>query len=130
MRTRLGATARVMVMASLGAMTSAAMAAQPFALGGIDGLTVPRGPQGTIVYGTEPPESPVSADPTTVPVWLSPFEYGGQQYQALMVGTDPAQGSATTVVPTVIVPLRMVFSRDGSVLDAPGMSCSNGWTIR
>jgi len=38
-----------------------------------------------------------------------------------MIGTDPAQGSATTVVPTVVVPLRMVFPRDGSVLDVPGM---------
>jgi hypothetical protein len=57
-----------------------------------------------------------------VPLWLSPFECSGQQYQALMVGTDPAQGSVTTVVPTVIVPLRLVFARDGSVLDAPGMA--------
>jgi hypothetical protein len=121
MRARLGAAVTVVVIATLGVVVSTATAAQPFALGGIDGLTVPPGPQGKIVYGTEPPASPVSADPTTVPLWLSPFAYGGQQYQALMVGTDPAQGSATTVVPTVIVPLRMVFARDGSVLDAPGM---------
>jgi hypothetical protein len=110
------------VIATLGAVASTATAAQPFALGGNDGMTVPPGPQGTMVHATEPPASPVSADPTTVPLWLSPFEYGGQQYQALMVGTDPAAGSATTVVPTVIVPLRMVFSRDGSVLAAPGMA--------
>lgn len=34
-----------------------------------------------------------------------------------MVGTDPKRGSQTTVIPTVIVPLRFVFA-DGNVFDA------------
>jgi hypothetical protein len=33
-----------------------------------------------------------------------------------MVGTDPSLGSATTVVPTIIIPLRFVFA-DGSIED-------------
>jgi hypothetical protein len=121
-RARLGVATALAVILSVCAFGSTAIAGQPFAIGGIDGLTIPHGPQGMVAYGVEPPDSPVTAKPVTVPVWLSPFEYGGQGYQALMVGTDPAQGSATTVVPTVIVPLRMVFARDGSVLDAPGMA--------
>ncbi len=41
------------------AVAHPATAKPPFAQGGIDGLTVPSGPQGTNVYATEPPASPV-----------------------------------------------------------------------
>jgi hypothetical protein len=39
-----------------------------------------------------------------------------------MVGTDPNAGSATTTVPAEIVPLRLVFASDGSVLSDDGMA--------
>jgi hypothetical protein len=53
---------------------------------------------------------------TTIPHWTGEFSYHGITYPYTMVGTDPSKGSATTVVPTVIIPLRFVFS-DGSVVD-------------
>ena len=55
-------------------------------------------------------------------MWVSSFSYGGQMYGSNMVGTDPAAGSATTVVPVTIVPLRLTFARDGSIMDFPGMA--------
>jgi hypothetical protein len=54
---------------------------------------------------------------TTIPHWSGQFFYHGIPYKYTMVGTDPRLGSATTVVPVVIIPLRFVFA-DGSVLDA------------
>src|SRR5262245_3553887 len=52
-----------------------------------------------------------------LPIWHGQFTYAGQRYSYRMIGTDPAEGSATTIVPTQLVPLRFVFS-DGSVFDA------------
>lgn len=52
----------------------------------------------------------------TIPYWTGSFNYHGISYSYRMVGTDPSLGSATTVVPTVIIPLRFVFA-DGSVED-------------
>jgi hypothetical protein len=103
------------------ALAHAANAKPPFAQGGIDGLTVPPGPQGTNNFAVERPNAAVPRNPVTIPFWVSPYQSGGQAYDALMVGTDPALGSATTTVPVVIVPLRMVFARHGAVLDFPGM---------
>jgi len=103
------------------ALAQTATAKPPFAQGGIDGLTVPRGPQGTNVFAVERADASVTRNPVTIPFWVSPYQSGGQAYDALMVGTDPALGSATTTVPVVIVPLRMVFARDGAVLEFPGM---------
>jgi len=53
----------------------------------------------------------------TIAHWSGSFDYHGINYPYTMVGTDPRRGSATTVVPTVIIPLRFVFA-DGSVVDA------------
>src|SRR5215510_13181911 len=103
------------------ALAQTATANPPFAQGGVDGLTVPAGPQGTSVFAVERPNAAVPRNPVTIPFWVSPYQSGGQAYDALMVGTDPALGSATTTVPVVIVPLRMVFARDGGVLVFPGM---------
>ena len=52
----------------------------------------------------------------TVPTWSGAFTYAGTAYPYQMVGTDPAAGSRTTVVPVQIVPLRFVFA-DGVALD-------------
>src|SRR5258708_19636706 len=55
-------------------------------------------------------------DRATVPHWTGKFSYEGVEYKYSMVGTDPAHGSATTVIPTEIISLRLVFS-NGIVLD-------------
>ena len=58
---------------------------------------------------------PPQAD--TVPHWSgSSAAADGTRYTYTMVGTDPARGSATTVIPTEIIPLRVVFS-NGAVMD-------------
>jgi probable HAF family extracellular repeat protein len=53
---------------------------------------------------------------TTIPHWAGEFSYHGITYPYRIVGTDPGRGSATTVVPTFLVPLRFVFA-DGRVID-------------
>jgi probable HAF family extracellular repeat protein len=57
------------------------------------------------------------ATPNTIPYWSSGFTYRGLEYEYKMVGSDPKKGSATTVVPTYIVPLRFEFP-DGQIFDA------------
>jgi len=57
----------------------------------------------------------------TVPTWSGKFSYklaGGlvRQFPYTMVGTSPFQGSATTVVPTEIIPISLTFS-NGVTLD-------------
>ncbi|MGQ0760937.1 MAG: hypothetical protein ACT4OT_02790 [Acidobacteriota bacterium] len=54
---------------------------------------------------------------TTIPHWSDSFTYQELTYKYTMVGTDPKRGSATTVIPTVIIPIRWVFE-DGTVFDA------------
>jgi hypothetical protein len=53
----------------------------------------------------------------TIPYWSDSFSYQGLEFNYQMVGTDPKKGSKTTVIPTVIIPLRFVFP-DGQVFDA------------
>lgn len=53
----------------------------------------------------------------TIPYWTDSFTYQGLEFTHRMVGTDPKKGSRTTVIPTVIVPLRFVFP-DGQIFDA------------
>src|SRR5215813_4408731 len=53
----------------------------------------------------------------TVPYLSDSFSYQGLTYKYSMVGTDPKRGSATTTIPTVIIPMRFVFE-NGFVSDA------------
>ncbi len=53
----------------------------------------------------------------TIPYWTDTFTYHGLRYTYDMVGTDPRKGSATTTIPTLLIPLRLVFP-DGRVVDA------------
>jgi hypothetical protein len=53
---------------------------------------------------------------TTIPFWSSLFTFQGNEYPYQMVGTDPTTGSATTVVPTELIGLKLTFA-DGFVLD-------------
>lgn len=52
----------------------------------------------------------------TIPMWNSSFSVSGTTYSYIMVGTNPATGSRTSTIPTVIVPVKFVFS-DGTTLD-------------
>ena len=58
---------------------------------------------------------PVAGD--TIPHWTGQFSYRDTTYDYTMVGTDPRRGSATTVIPTVLIPVRFEIS-DGSGTDA------------
>jgi len=57
------------------------------------------------------------ATQNTIPYWSDSFSYQGLEFKYKMVGADPKKGSTTTVIPTVIIPLRFVFP-DGQVFDA------------
>lgn len=103
--------------------TSAAQAGPPpFAIGGSNQIARPAGPFGPRARSLAvPPEAPASRDVVTIPRWQSLFTYGGQYWGSLMVGTDPAAGSATTTIPVTIVPLQIRFARDGQVQTTEGM---------
>jgi hypothetical protein len=45
----------------------------------------------------------------TIPWWGSSFSYNGKTYPYTMVGANPTTNSSTTI-PTVIIPLKIVFS--------------------
>ncbi len=53
----------------------------------------------------------------TLTNWTGAFVSGGVAYPYTMLGTDPALGSATTWISTVMIPLKLVFS-NGMVLNA------------
>jgi len=59
---------------------------------------------------------PALAGPRTIPFFDGSFAVGGQTFPFRIVGTDPATAPATTVVRTVVVPLRFVFA-NGKVFD-------------
>jgi uncharacterized membrane protein len=61
--------------------------------------------------------NPDAAGGATLAHWSDSFTYNGLVYNYTMVGTDPKKGSATTVIPTVLIPIRFVFA-DGNVFDA------------
>lgn len=46
---------------------------------------------------------------TTLPSWSAPFTIEGKSYSYTLLGTDPAQGAATTLIPAVIVPIRLTI---------------------
>ncbi|HZQ22367.1 MAG TPA: hypothetical protein VFA89_06165 [Terriglobales bacterium] len=53
----------------------------------------------------------------TLPTWSGAFRIGLVNYHYTMLGSDPALGSATTLITAVLIPLKMIFS-DGTILDA------------
>ncbi|HKS70381.1 MAG TPA: hypothetical protein VJQ45_08170 [Ktedonobacterales bacterium] len=46
----------------------------------------------------------------TIPYWSSSFTFNGTSFPFTMVGTSPFTTDATTTVPTVLIPLKFVFS--------------------
>src|SRR5262245_27491883 len=73
-------------------------------------------------------------DRASLPHWEGSFRYGGEQYEYTMIGTDPARGSVTTVIPTEIIALRLVFTNTvppvapNTALD-PNVDTNGGQTI-
>ena len=70
----------------------------------------------------------LSAPQNTVPTWSGTFQYGpagrpSRVFPYTMVGTSPWLGSATTTVPTQIIPIALIFSNgvtlDGTTKVAP-----------
>src|SRR3954453_16708472 len=77
---------------------------------------------GTAKFGLDKSASNFSADATTIPYFRSTLTdpTNGVTYPYTMVGTNPANGNATTTVPTVIIPFRFTFvasSSANNVLD-------------
>jgi len=66
---------------------------------------------GTAKFGLDKSATNFSADATTIPYFRSTFTdpTNGVTYPYTMVGTNPANGDATTTVPTVIIPFNFVF---------------------
>lgn len=75
-----------------------------------------------VVDGPVEPLDGIPEDARTVPTWSGSFTSGGRTYPYVMVGTDPAAGSATTTVPVIIVPLRLTFSSTHCVLGSDEMA--------
>jgi hypothetical protein len=69
--------------------------------------------------------APVPYNPDVqVPIWTGTFTFNGQTFTYHMVGTDPAAGSVTSNIPTVIIPLKFHFS-DGTNLSASQTVCGD-----
>ena len=83
--------------------------------------TVPPHPEGVVSHDVDLPHGPVHPGDVTIPYWQGSFQRDGQTYPYRMVGSNPADGSATTTVPVVMVPLRFVFDVDGSVVESSSM---------
>jgi len=101
--------ASLLVAIALILFTGAGSSSAHAASGGGDGIGTPQ-------TKTEPIGTSVQHTATTIPYWSSSFTYNGTTYPYTMVGTNPAQGSATTTVPTEIIPLSFTFS-NGVTLD-------------
>jgi hypothetical protein len=98
------ASSLAVVVALTGASTTSSSAAVAGSQGG-DHIGTPRFTEQSL-SGT------VSSRADTIPTFTSSFTdpTNGQTYHYTMVGTNPAQGNATTTVPTMIVPMRFVFA--------------------
>jgi len=79
----------------------------------------------------EPKQAPDAAEVAAlasstnhVPTWQSSFELFGATFPVVMIGTDPALGSATTTVPVELIPLKITF-KDGSQLSAQQTACGD-----
>jgi len=69
----------------------------------------------------------INAATANIPMWSSSFTFQGQTFPFTMIGTNPASGSATTLVPVVIIPLRFTFS-NGTSLSATSVVCNDTQT--
>src|ERR1700720_498207 len=96
---------------------SAAAQAQIMARGAIVNGAPPLGGGAAFGDGGRANSQPSSTPQFGFPVWRSSFRTNGVEYPFTVVGSDPASGR-TTVVPTVIIPYRLVYPATGDVFDA------------
>ena len=62
-----------------------------------------------------------------VPLFTNHFIFNAQQFNYTMVGTDPANGSATSKVKVRVIPLKFIFAGGlGGSLDATAPICGDG----
>ncbi len=59
-----------------------------------------------------------------VTTWVQHKAFQGKTYYEIMVGTDPARGSATTTVPVVIIPIKFNFGT-GGISDPTQNACGD-----
>src|SRR5262249_23102295 len=82
--------------------------AQGLSILSLGSQTVKRGAlrhiDGTALLNSEKID-PDAANLPTIPHWSDTFNYRRLVYKYTMVGTDPKRGSATTVIPTALIPL-------------------------
>jgi hypothetical protein len=45
----------------------------------------------------------------TIPYWASAFTYQGTSYPYTMVGANPAKGSSINIVPTLLIPVKIIL---------------------
>jgi len=110
---RRGATAFAILLAATAvtALTGARLPALPGA-----GPTPIGGHAIFTVHSWGQARTPATAA-TSVPTWTGSFTFNATTYNYTMVGTNPAAGSATTTVPTEILPIKVVMA-NGIVLSA------------
>ncbi len=63
--------------------------------------------------------------PSKLPTWTFSWTYGGQQYNAIFVGTNPAHGGATTI-PTYIIPVALKY---GTTVESPLTKDKSGKSV-
>ena len=68
---------------------------------------------------------PNIAKPIALPTWKFTWSYGGQHYNAVFVGTNPA-GGATTTIPSYIIPVALKY---GTTLENPLAKDKSGKTV-
>jgi hypothetical protein len=112
----LSASAAVVMLASAGAVrASTATPGPPAAPGPVGGH-----PMFTVQsWGGASPDLATA----NLPIWRGSFTLNAKQYTYRMVGTNPANGSATTTVPTQILPIKVMMA-DGVVLDGTPVAAS------
>ncbi|MCU1428931.1 MAG: hypothetical protein JWL83_2931, partial [Actinomycetia bacterium] len=68
-------------------------------------------------FRAEAPGGNAAASAAALPTWPGSFTAGSTAYHYVMVGTDPAGGSATTTVPAQLLPVSFSFTGN-KVIDA------------
>jgi hypothetical protein len=86
------------------------------ALLNLSGASVPVTTGFQSAVGQGPDQDPGQADGLAV-YQANYTSLGGKQLPFNIVGTNPALGAATTTIPTVIVPIKVVFAIPGQTLD-------------
>ena len=100
---------------TLGSALTATAGATPNPIGGHARFTVQS-------WGTVPPAGlPPSATTASVHTWTGSFRLNKTSYSFTMVGTNPGGGSATTTVPTEILPLDVKMA-DGVAVNASNLT--------